>query len=203
MKKEWSWLQGGIALGLLSAFAFITYKPLGVSTSYPRTVAILLNSFAPDFVANNAYFQRVTPEVDWQLMLVLGIIAGGFIASRVVRRGQAGDCAVTPVAATAAAAAGPAGDGSAPAGDGGSGAGGASAAPAAGGTGGRISSRRKWMGFLGGFLLLFGARLAGGCTSGHVITGFTQMATASFIFAAAVFAAGIPTAMMLRRKGLV
>jgi len=40
--REWSWLRGGIALGLLSAFAFVSYKPLGVSTSYPRTVALLL-----------------------------------------------------------------------------------------------------------------------------------------------------------------
>lgn len=193
MKKEWSWLQGGIALGLLSAFAFLTYKPLGVSTSYPRSVALILNSFAPDFVANNAYFQRVTPEVDWQLMLVLGIIAGGFIASRVVRRAQAGDCAVTPVAATTGASSG----GTAVGG------GSASVLRSTAGAGGQVSSRRKVMGFFGGFLLLFGARLAGGCTSGHVITGFTQMATASFIFAAAVFAAGIPTAIMLRRKGLV
>lgn len=199
LKKEWSWLQGGIALGLLSAFAFITYKPLGVSTSYPRSVALLLNSLAPDFVANNAYFQVVTPEVDWQLMLVLGIIAGGFIASRVVRGNQAGDCSVTPVVAGANPAAG---GGTAP---GGAAAGGSGdpVARSTAGQGGQISARRKWMGFLGGFLLLFGARLAGGCTSGHVITGFTQMATASFIFAAAVFAAGIPTAIMLRRKGLV
>lgn len=59
------------------------------------------------------------------------------------------------------------------------------------------------MGFVGGFLILFGARLADGCTSGHVITGFTQLATASFIFAGAVFAAGIPMAKLLRGKGLV
>lgn len=164
MRKEWSWLQGGIALGLLSAFAFLTYKPLGVSTSYPRTVALLLNPLAPEFVAANEYFQRVPPVVDWQLMLVLGIVVGGFIASRVGRGRQSGTCTVIS---------------------------------------GADSRRRKWMGFIGGFLILFGARLADGCTSGHVITGFTQLATASFLFAAGVFAAGIPMAKMLRRKGMV
>src|SRR5690606_31952256 len=65
----------------------------------------------------------------------------------------------------------------------------------------RVPARRKWMACAGGFLILFGARLAGGCTSGHVITGMTQLATASFIFAAAVFAVGIPTARVVKRKG--
>lgn len=176
MAKEWSWLKGGIALGLLSAFAFITYKPLGVSTSYPRTVALVLNPFAPEFVESNAYFQRVPPVIDWQWMLVLGIIVGGFIASRVVKRAQAGSCSVDT-----------------------SGSPGSTVQVRTG----ELSTRRKWMGFIGGFLILFGARMAGGCTSGHVITGFTQLATASFLFAAAVFAAGIPTAKLLRRKGWI
>lgn len=177
MTREWGWLKGGVALGLLSAFAVLTYSPLGVSTSYPRTVALILNSFAPDFVAQNAYFQRVQPVVDWQLMLVLGIIIGGFIASRVVGGRQAVSCGVSP--ASKADDAGVFVD----------------AAP--------VSARRKWLSFFGGFLILFGARLAGGCTSGHVITGFTQLATASFLFAAAVFAAGIPVAKFLRGKGWV
>ena len=50
---------------------------------------------------------------------------------------------------------------------------------------------------VGGVLLLFGARLAGGCTSGHIISGITQLAVSSVIFAAAVFAAGITTAKLL------
>lgn len=45
-----------------------------------------------------------------------------------------------------------------------------------------------------GFLLLFGARLAGGCTSGHVISGMSQLALSGMVFAAAVFAAAIPVA---------
>lgn len=36
--------------------------------------------------------------------------------------------------------------------------------------------------FTGGFILIFGARLAGGCTSGHVLSGDTQMAFSSFLF---------------------
>lgn len=52
--------------------------------------------------------------------------------------------------------------------------------------------------FGGGFLILFGARLAGGCTSGHIISGLTQLAASAFIFAAAVFGAGMLTARLLR-----
>lgn len=51
--------------------------------------------------------------------------------------------------------------------------------------------------FLGGFLIIFGARIAGGCTSGHIISGITQLSVSGFIFAAGVFAAGIVTAKLL------
>ncbi len=51
--------------------------------------------------------------------------------------------------------------------------------------------------FLGGFLIVFGARIAGGCTSGHIISGMTQLSVSGFIFAAGVFATGIGTAKLL------
>ncbi len=51
--------------------------------------------------------------------------------------------------------------------------------------------------FVGGFLLLFGARLAGGCTSGHVIAGMSQLAVSGMVFAAATFASAIPFARVL------
>jgi len=54
--------------------------------------------------------------------------------------------------------------------------------------------------FLGGGLLLFGARLAGGCTSGHGISGGLQLGVGSWIFFAAFFAAGIATTFLLFGK---
>ena len=51
--------------------------------------------------------------------------------------------------------------------------------------------------FLGGFFIIFGARLAGGCTSGHIISGITQLSVSGLIFAAGVFASGITTARLL------
>ena len=55
--------------------------------------------------------------------------------------------------------------------------------------------------FAGGFVLLFGARLAGGCTSGHMISGVSQLALSSFVFAGAIFASGMVTARLLFRGG--
>lgn len=55
--------------------------------------------------------------------------------------------------------------------------------------------------FIGGFLIVFGARIAGGCTSGHIISGITQLSVSGLIFAAGVFATGIITAKALARRG--
>ena len=44
---------------------------------------------------------------------------------------------------------------------------------------------------LGGIMLTFGARMAGGCTSGHGISGMASMGVSSFITIAAMFGAGV------------
>lgn len=64
----------------------------------------------------------------------------------------------------------------------------------------RTPARRYLNAFLGGFLLLFGARLAGGCTSGHVISGISQLSLSGLVFGAGVFATGITTAKLLARR---
>ncbi len=48
---------------------------------------------------------------------------------------------------------------------------------------GTSKTKRIVWAFVGGFLLLIGARMAGGCTSGHVISGGIQLALSSFVFA--------------------
>jgi uncharacterized membrane protein YedE/YeeE len=52
--------------------------------------------------------------------------------------------------------------------------------------GNSVAKRIIWS-FLGGFILIFGARMAGGCTSGHVLSGGMQLAVSSLVFAAFVF----------------
>ena len=52
---------------------------------------------------------------------------------------------------------------------------------------GTSNVQRAIWAFIGGFILIFGARMAGGCTSGHVISGGMQLAVSSLLFAAVVF----------------
>lgn len=56
--------------------------------------------------------------------------------------------------------------------------------------------RLAWS-FIGGFMLLFGARFGGGCTSGHMISGISQLAISSFVFSTALFSSAIVTARWL------
>jgi uncharacterized membrane protein YedE/YeeE len=48
-----------------------------------------------------------------------------------------------------------------------------------------ITSRLIWS-FIAGFIMIIGARLAGGCTSGHFLSGMAQAAISSMIFGGVV-----------------
>lgn len=50
--------------------------------------------------------------------------------------------------------------------------------------------------FIGGILLLFGARMAGGCTSGHMMSGVMQLSLSSIIFTVVLF----PIAIIVAKK---
>jgi uncharacterized membrane protein YedE/YeeE len=58
-----------------------------------------------------------------------------------------------------------------------------------------LALRVMW--FAGGVLMAFGARLAGGCTSGHGISGTLQLNAGSWLTVIAMFVGGIATAMLL------
>lgn len=54
--------------------------------------------------------------------------------------------------------------------------------------------------FLGGALLMLGARIAQGCTSGHAISGALQLAVASWIFVPVFFATAVLVAFAIYGK---
>lgn len=60
-------------------------------------------------------------------------------------------------------------------------------------------ARRFTIAFLGGAIMLFGARLAGGCTSGHILSGVSQLAISSILFFAAAFGTAALVARMVYR----
>lgn len=57
-------------------------------------------------------------------------------------------------------------------------------------------------GFLGGFIILYGARMAGGCTSGHMMSGMMQGSVSGYAFALSVFAIAIPVSIMVKHLTL-
>jgi len=53
--------------------------------------------------------------------------------------------------------------------------------------------------FIGGIALVIGARTAGGCTSGHGISGMSTLSKSSFVTVGAMFGGGIAVSAFLRR----
>lgn len=58
-------------------------------------------------------------------------------------------------------------------------------------------ARRLGEAFAGGALMMFGARMAKGCTSGHAITGNSQLAASSAVFTPIMFASAVLAARSL------
>ncbi|WP_163337991.1 YeeE/YedE thiosulfate transporter family protein [Desulfopila sp. IMCC35008] len=82
------YLAGGL-LGLLAiASVFATTELLGkssylgASTTFVRAAGILERTVATDHVLSNEYYTKTKVHVDWQFMLVLGIVLGAFISSK-------------------------------------------------------------------------------------------------------------------------
>ena len=64
------------------------------------------------------------------------------------------------------------------------------------------TAKRLAFAFLGGAVMVFGARVAGGCTSGHGISGMLQLSASSWVFMPLAFAVAIATAfLMYGREG--
>ena len=155
------WAVLGVLFGFLSAAAIVLFGPIGVSGTYPRFIGALSRRLAPDFAASNPYLVKMGTLVTPETMLVLGLVIGGFLASRVWSGPRAERVSHVHARETS-------------------------------------TGRRYADAFIGGFLILFGARLAGGCTSGHIISGMTQLAVSSTIFAAAVFIGGMGVANLMK-----
>jgi hypothetical protein len=65
---------------------------------------------------------------------------------------------------------------------------------------GSSAIKRVAWAFTGGFLLITGARMAGGCTSGHILSGGMQLSLSSIVFALFVFAGLLITGHYFYKK---
>ena len=62
---------------------------------------------------------------------------------------------------------------------------------------GKRAAPRLFAAFVGGILAMYGARLAGGCTSGHGISGSLQLAVSSWVFFLVMFISGVLSAKLI------
>jgi hypothetical protein len=65
---------------------------------------------------------------------------------------------------------------------------------------GSSKGKRIFWSFTGGFILIIGARMAGGCTSGHILSGGMQLAFSSLFFAVFVFIGLLLTGKIFYKK---
>ena len=168
-----SWKVAGVALGLLVILATALVKPLGVSTQYVVSDAVVVHKIAPTFAEANTYLAKYGDKTDWGVgygwMLVLGMFVGAGVVAMIFRdRQPAEDKGSMPQMWREQF--------------------------------GESMAKRYAAAFGGGVLLLFGARLAGGCTSGHMIAGVPQLAISSFIFTITGMATAILMAKFLYRS---
>jgi hypothetical protein len=64
-----------------------------------------------------------------------------------------------------------------------------------------LSTSKKYIFvFIGGILVLFGARLAGGCSSGHMMSGMIQTSISGYLFAISTFLAAIPLSILIYKN---
>jgi uncharacterized protein len=67
---------------------------------------------------------------------------------------------------------------------------------------GSSPAKRLAVAFVGGILAMYGARMAGGCTSGNGLSGSMQLAVSGWTFFATMFVTGLATAwLMFGRRG--
>ncbi len=160
----WSPYAVGIGIGVLSWLTFyISGKPLAASTSFAQTGGMIERMFTGEKASKRPYYQKIKLNINWQMMLVAGIVIGSFLSAMLSGDFKTG--AWVPAVWASAF-----GDG---------------------------VLLRLVVAIIGGVILGFGARFAGGCTSGHGISGTLQLAVSSWISAVFFFIGGILAAHLI------
>jgi|UniRef100_A0A7C4ES21 uncharacterized membrane protein YedE/YeeE len=92
-KGFWNPYLAGVALGLVLLVTFyLMGTGLGASGAFARTAAVVAHGVNPQFVETNGYFKEFYrpgaphPFVDWIVVQVVGVFAGGLVAVITARR---------------------------------------------------------------------------------------------------------------------
>jgi hypothetical protein len=179
-----NWKLGGLLLGLVFFAAVLLVKPIGVSTQFVILNGVVADLVSPDFItktddaytSTNAYMAKSNGSYAKNAANPLNysfvFVLAMALGAFLSARLRGGIDAAERAAPEIWRA-----------------------------NFGDTPVMRYAVAFLGGFIVLYGARLAGGCTSGHMMSGMMQTALSGYIFAAGAFAAAIPTAMLMYKRG--
>lgn len=184
MNKKFEWLKGGLLLGAVFLLAVWVIKPVGVSTQFVIVDGIAWNILSPGlisqtheagqaFSSTNAYLNKSKGKLATNVAKPLNY---GFIFAFSMILGGFLSGLFSKKKISDIDKLGPA---------------------IWRKRFGKTSNKRFLFTFLAGFLVLFGARLAGGCTSGHMMSGMMQTAVSGYLFAAGAFATAIPIAILI------
>lgn len=184
MKEKLGWLRGGLLLGAVFVAAVWMIKPVGVSTEFVVLDGVLWNILSPElitqnpgaepeFSSSNAYLSQGGGKLAESVYnpLNYGVV---FVLSMLLGGFLSGFFSKRKI---------PGNDNLSPA--------------VWRDRFGENPKKRFLFVFLAGFLVLFGARLADGCTSGHMMSGMMQTSLSGYLFAAGAFATAIPVAILL------
>jgi len=81
--KGWNpYLAGALSGLVIVGSVWFTGKYLGASTTFVRTAGWLEGLAAPERVGAMPYFLKELPQIDWQVMFVVGIFFGALLAAR-------------------------------------------------------------------------------------------------------------------------
>ena len=181
-----SWKTGGILLGAVFFAAVLLVKPVGVSTQF-----VIFDGILWDAVDDTAVVESKDAKSGYASPNAYLNKSGGKYAKNVANPWNYSFVFVLALMGGAAVSALLRGGVSRE----------ERAAPAVWRANfGDAAWKRQVAAFAAGFIVLYGARLAGGCTSGHMMSGMMQTAMSAYIFTAGVFLAALPAAILIYRK---
>ncbi|HEY3395817.1 MAG TPA: YeeE/YedE thiosulfate transporter family protein, partial [Lacipirellulaceae bacterium] len=154
--------------GVLSWFAFATAdKPIGITTAFEHTAALAEKAVVPGFEQQNEYFAAKEAEGNSPKFDWQWMLVVGVFLGALLSAGLSGDRTKLWVPPLWASRFGPS------------------------------RAKRLTAAFLSAALMMFGARLAQGCTSGHGISGTLQLAVSSWMFISVAFGVAILSALLM------
>lgn len=182
-----NWIKGAVVLGFSFFIAILLVKPIGVSTQFSVLSGIVHSTVDSDVIvedssretgyrSSNAYYDKsegklakaIKNPLNYDFIFVLSIPVGGYLGYLLFSRKKKAEEEDDDVESCL------------------------------------LDGKKKGfigkyaLSFIGGFLLLFGARMADGCTSGHMMSGMMQGSISGYVFAISVFATAIPTAIIVK-----